>query len=108
MRIAITLLLLAISCATDGDNLYALERDADAVVHPGEIYRACEADADCTIVDATCNGCCTVAAISSELEDRYTGERKAACEGWNGGQCDCQPSTAVARCVAGACAEVQP
>lgn len=112
MRIAMALVLVTLSsaCANDdsGANPYALKRDDDAVVDPGDVYRACAADSDCTLVGSTCNGCCAVAAISSELKDRFDVEREAACEDYQGGICDCNPPKLVARCVAKVCAEVAP
>ncbi|MET0283703.1 MAG: hypothetical protein ABW352_04515, partial [Polyangiales bacterium] len=103
MRNALCLLVALVACANEDTGPYGLRRDSDAIVDPGEAYRACTRDADCLLVNVTCNGCCARAAIAATLNERFDEEKEAACDGYRGAICDCDFAKIAPACVANVC-----
>lgn len=81
---------------------YALRREGPRVPIT-DAYVECSRDADCTLVEASCDSCCRTSAIRSDLGQTYAENRTLACTGYNGPECDCQPPDVEARCDLGRC-----
>ena len=72
-------------------------------------WRGCEQDSDCVLVDTSCDGCCQQDAIATSQEDAYGPARADACEGYEGGECDCCFLALEAVCSdAGVCGAATP
>jgi hypothetical protein len=72
-----------------------------------DAYTACETHRNCTLVSTACDACCQRGAIKGSLTNVYTEHAQAACESYQGGECDCVNDDVVARCQAGRCTSVQ-
>lgn len=94
------------ACSGGGDdNPYALDRKGTKVeVTP--IYRDCETDADCTLMDITCNICCVQDAVTTTLAQAFDNERMIACADYTGPVCSCIYEPMAARCQEGQCVAV--
>jgi hypothetical protein len=97
---------VAVGCGDDeGGNPYDLEMKGTKVeVTP--IYQACETDADCTLMDITCDVCCVQDAITTSLADIFDNERMIACQEYDGPVCSCIPKPVTTRCDQGTCITV--
>jgi hypothetical protein len=84
---------------------FALTRQG-AGIQITDVYRECEAHADCELVGTACNGCCNESAIHRGLIDAYTANMATACADYEGAVCDCSFEDLVPRCVDDRCAAI--
>ena len=65
--------------------------------------KECEEDADCILVDISCNGCCDRDAVNREDSTSYLEHKRMTCVGEPGAICSCCHFPAKAACEAGIC-----
>lgn len=102
---SVACLTLAACGDHDNESPYSLERKGTKVVVT-PIYQDCETNADCILMEITCDFCCTRDAIATRLADAFENERAIACADYEGPVCACIPQPASAQCIEGSCVAV--
>lgn len=96
------LIALCLSGCDLGGGKSAARVMPDSAPAPADLKR-CEVDADCILVDISCNGCCDRDAVNRKDSLRYLEHRQATCVGELGSICSCCHFLARAACEAGSC-----
>lgn len=98
------LLLIALSlfgCEL-GDEKTAGRAMPDSAPAPAAL-KECAVDADCILMDISCNGCCDRDAVHRKDSASYLEHKRMTCVGEPGAMCSCCHFPAKAVCEAGLC-----
>ncbi len=69
-----------------------------ATVQITAAYTACAHQNECVLVSTGCDGCCQQGAVHTDLTEYYDFHFETACEGYEGGMCDCEPEPLYPAC----------